>query len=289
MMLCGCCLGGCCRVDGGMLMVLWWCCIDAVVFTVLCRWWCLDAVVMMLCRWWCVDGVVGWVCVVDSVLMVICRWCSDDGIVLMVMCRWCCDDEDGQKEEEEEAGGIGRIVQEKTKTSQSDGGKNCCLILLWQLHPLTLHKTLCYAVMFRKQCHDVTKSEKRGAIPPTTLPFVPLLALKCCSRWFARMYAGRLQNDYYGTWELEYHGALLLSCSQTANWSFYSLQKNDAQKVVPHILSVDSSPCPTSYSPLLFGFNLLLFSFSLTFHLGLAEGCATRSLLIGATETPVLH
>ena len=179
MMLCGCCLGGRCPVDGDMLVVLWWCCVDAVVFIVLCRWWCVDAVVMMLlCRWWCVDGVVGWGCVADSVLMVVCRWCSDDGIVLMVMCRWCCDDED----EAEGGAGSGRRRQNnarKTKTSQSDGGKNGCLILLWRLHPLTLHKTLCYAVMFRKQCHDADQKRKKGRHSPHYITFrPPLFALK---------------------------------------------------------------------------------------------------------------
>ena len=169
MMLWGCCLGGFCRVDGGRVVVLWWCCVDAVVFWVSCRWWwCVDAVVMMLlCRWWCVDGVVGWVCGADSVLMVICRWCSDDGIVLMVMCRWCCDDED----EAEGGGGSGRRrpnSARKTKTSQSDGGKNWCLILLWQLHCILSHCTR-HCVMqscFGNSDTMWAKSEKRGAIPP---------------------------------------------------------------------------------------------------------------------------
>ena len=67
----------------------WWCCVDDVVVDdvvmMLCRWWCIDGVLlMMLCGWWCVDGVL---------LMVMCCWCVVDGVVLMVCCWWWCVDD----------------------------------------------------------------------------------------------------------------------------------------------------------------------------------------------------
>ena len=72
-----------------------------------------------------------------------------------------------------------------------------------------------------------------------------------CWRWYARMSGGGLWNDY-GACELEYHDTLLLACQQHRMIAYFS-SKNNTHKVVPHILSTHTSPCPTSFRPLPFG------------------------------------
>ena len=71
-----------------------------------------------------------------------------------------------------------------------------------------------------------------------------------CWRWYARVSGGGLWNDH-GACELEHHDTLLLPCQQRRMIAY----KKYTQKVVPHILSIHISPCPTtcSFRPLPFG------------------------------------
>ena len=67
------------------------------------------------------------------------------------------------------------------------------------------------------------------------------------------MSGGGLWNDYgHGAWKLEHRDTLLLAYQQDRMVAYFN-SKNDTQKVVPHILSIHISPCPTSFRPLPFG------------------------------------
>ena len=66
---------------------------------------------------------------------------------------------------------------------------------------------------------------------------------------------GGLWNDY-GACQLEYHDTRLLACQQHQIATYFK-PKHHIQKVAPHILSIQISPCQTSCRPLPFGLKFL--------------------------------